>query len=35
MENVFDSKVIMEIKDDATWSRLVDGAENPARILGP
>lgn len=32
MENVFDSKVIKEIKDDATWSRLVDEAENPVMV---
>lgn len=32
MENVFDSKVIKEIKDDATWSQLVDDAKNPVMV---
>lgn len=32
MESVFDSKIIQEIKDDTTWSELVDNAKNPVMV---
>lgn len=31
MKDVFDSDVVMEIKDDATWKKLVDDA--PGRVM--
>lgn len=32
MENVFDSKVVKEIRDDETWNRLVNEAQNPVMV---
>lgn len=32
MENVFDSKEVMEITDDATWAELVDDVEGPVMV---
>lgn len=32
MDDVFDSKVIREIKDDATWDELVNKAKNPVMV---
>lgn len=32
MENVFDSKVVEEIKDEPTWQRCVDDAEGPVMV---